>query len=174
MSRFGVLLGFDESLARAQMANLFEAMGSGCAVNRVVQVGRLTAAGRGTSGGIETDHPCSIAGHTLVGDVTLSGRERLRQRLDAGREASDHELVLRAYLRWSDECVLHLEGDFAFVVSNGHDLFAARDALGVKPLYYAGHADRLVVASEAESVARVTRCGLNEQRIESTSGDPCH
>ena len=53
--------------------------------------------------------------------------------------ATDEDYVLEAYRRWDTACAARLEGDFAFVICDDRDLsvFAARDAVGIRPLYYA-------------------------------------
>src|SRR5262245_11250382 len=51
----------------------------------------------------------------------------------------DHaRLVLRAFLHWGEGCASRVIGDFAFVVCDPSRrlVYAARDAIGVKPLYY--------------------------------------
>ena len=57
------------------------------------------------------------SGCTITADVRLDNREELLTALGLGGETriiGDGELILRAYLRWGDECVSHLLGDFAF------------------------------------------------------------
>lgn len=51
---------------------------------------------------------------------------------------SDSEVVLHGYEQWGDSLLPKLRGMFAFVVwdSKAKRLFAARDAFGIKPLYY--------------------------------------
>jgi asparagine synthase (glutamine-hydrolysing) len=51
---------------------------------------------------------------------------------------SDTEVVLRAFGEWGHLCVERLDGIFAFVILNPStgDCFAARDHVGIKPLYY--------------------------------------
>jgi asparagine synthase (glutamine-hydrolysing) len=63
-----------------------------------------------------------------------------RTRAAISRTASDAELVLRAYRVWTDGCVEHLLGDFAFAIWDGdrRRLFCGRDPFGVKLLYFAG------------------------------------
>jgi asparagine synthase (glutamine-hydrolysing) len=53
-------------------------------------------------------------------------------------EATDTELILRAYERWGDACPGELTGDFAFVVADGRaEGFSPRATRsGVKPLHY--------------------------------------
>jgi asparagine synthase (glutamine-hydrolysing) len=69
-------------------------------------------------------------------------------------EQSDTEVVLRAYERWGEHCVDHLRGMFAFAVWDPRvrRLFAARDRLGIKPLYYWWHRRTLTFASELKAI----------------------
>ena len=69
-------------------------------------------------------------------------------------EQSDTEVVLRAYEAWGDSCVAHLRGMFAFAVWDPRvrRLFAARDRLGIKPLYYRWDGRSLTFASELKAI----------------------
>ena len=97
----------------------------------------------------------------IVWDGRLDNRAELIARcrteeLLLGAE-TDPEIVLAAYRLWGRECVMHLLGDFAFVIwdSRTHSLMAARDRLGVKPLYYSVKGTRLLMASEAKGLLAV-------------------
>jgi len=70
---------------------------------------------------------------------------------------SDSEVLLRACVEWGDDVVDHLTGQFAFALWDNRErrLLLARDHLGIKPLYYAEHADVLYFASEAKAIAAV-------------------
>jgi len=52
--------------------------------------------------------------------------------------SGDTEVILKAYHAWGKDCVKHFNGMFAFVIQHRDDgrVFAARDRLGIKPLYY--------------------------------------
>ena len=102
----------------------------------------------------------------LTFDGRVDGREDLRHVLQSKglplRWGTDAELVLRAYQLWDEECPAHVLGDFAFAMWDGgkRRLFCARDALGVRPFYYAVAVDRFLFASELAPLlqdARVSR-----------------
>lgn len=97
----------------------------------------------------------------FVGDVRLYNRVTLSRELDlGGREGdvSEAEIAWRAYLRWGEESPRHLVGDFAFAVwdERKRSLFAARDHLGVRPLYYSVDGRRALIASDVRQLLAVT------------------
>lgn len=71
---------------------------------------------------------------------------------------SDSETVAHLYEDLGIDCVKHLDGMFALVLSDKGKPFAARDTLGIKPLYYARDYRQgdLYFASEIKSLAGVT------------------
>ena len=95
------------------------------------------------------------AGVVLVWDGRLDNRDELLTVLAASPDASDAALVLSAYQRWRQDCARHLNGDFAFAVYDlgVPALLLARDAMGVRPLYYAHGPDgRFAFASEIKAL----------------------
>ncbi|MEP6262412.1 MAG: asparagine synthase B [Gillisia sp.] len=52
------------------------------------------------------------------------------------RTTGDSEVIVHLYEKYGYDFVDKLDGDFAFVVVDGNDFMAARDPIGVKPLYY--------------------------------------
>lgn len=77
------------------------------------------------------------AGVVIAADASLVDRDSLLHTLELSPDATDAQVILRAYLKWGRECAAHLMGDFAFVVGDGRsgELLAARDLMGVRPLY---------------------------------------
>jgi asparagine synthase (glutamine-hydrolysing) len=78
---------------------------------------------------------------------------------------SDTEVVLKAYARWGVECLAKFRGMFAFALwdARRHRLFLARDAMGVKPLYYAQAGSYFLFASEVRTLLGT---GLVQPRID--------
>ena len=68
-------------------------------------------------------------------------RRELEARGHRFASRSDTEVLLRGYAEWGRELVGRLDGIFAFAIwdARARRLFAARDRLGVKPLFYSTH-----------------------------------
>jgi len=69
----------------------------------------------------------------------LALRSELEARGEQFTTRSDTEVILRGYAAWGRDLVQRLDGIFAFAIwdSRERKLFAARDRLGIKPLFYA-------------------------------------
>lgn len=96
---------------------------------------------------------------TLVFNGAIYNYRELQAELRAGgwefRTDCDTEVLLAAYVRHGAACLPRLRGMFAFAVWDTQErtLFAARDPLGIKPLYYARPAPGGVVfASELNAL----------------------
>jgi asparagine synthase (glutamine-hydrolysing) len=96
---------------------------------------------------------------TIVFNGAIYNHRELRTGLEAEgwtfRTHCDTEVLLAAYARHGADCLPRLRGMFAFAVWDAleHTLFAARDPLGIKPLYYARvPATGLVFASELSAL----------------------
>ncbi|MBI2318404.1 MAG: asparagine synthase (glutamine-hydrolyzing) [Betaproteobacteria bacterium] len=70
---------------------------------------------------------------------------------------SDTEALLAGYVRWGGRVLERLDGMFAFAVWDSAErrLFAARDPLGIKPLFYSAVDGGLVFASTLEPFFRL-------------------
>jgi asparagine synthase (glutamine-hydrolysing) len=92
----------------------------------------------------------------IVADARIDDRPTLIEKLDLGQGndnckkiLTDVELILQAYLRWGDDCVEQLLGDFAFIIWDDRQqrLFCARDHFGVKPFYYSQVGNCLLISN---------------------------
>lgn len=82
------------------------------------------------------------SGLCITADAILDNREQLADQLHLSHadldRLSDSELILRAYRRWDEDMVSKLLGDFTFAIwdERKRKLFAARDIMGMRTLYY--------------------------------------
>jgi len=96
----------------------------------------------------------------LVFNGCIYNHRELRTELAAGGypfgSQCDTEVLLAAFARWGADCLPRLRGMFAFAAwdEKEQSLFLARDALGIKPLYYHhdAAAGRLAFASEINAL----------------------
>jgi len=70
---------------------------------------------------------------------------------------TDTEVILKAYARWGEECLEHLNGMFAFAIwdERRQQLFAARDRFGEKPFYFYHDPNRHLFAFTSEIKALI-------------------
>jgi asparagine synthase (glutamine-hydrolysing) len=74
-----------------------------------------------------------------------------------GGSFEEERLLLHLYEHHGSSMVQHLDDAiFAFVISDGSEIFAARDLLGIKTLFYGWRDDTLYFASELKSLVEVT------------------
>src|SRR5436190_7901379 len=83
---------------------------------------------------------------------------------------SDSEVILAAYGKWGADCLEKLGGMFVFVIWDtiNHELFIARDRMGVKPLYYYIDEEHFVFASE---IRPLLQSGLVPAKIDHAAVD---
>lgn len=98
-------------------------------------------------------------GVRITAHARIDGQDNLRRRLrdagqEPGRDTTDAQLILHAYLAWGEACLDHLLGDFTFAIWDEHRqvLFCARDHFGIRPLFYAHAGKRLVVSNTMQAV----------------------
>ena len=97
---------------------------------------------------------------TITADARLDNREVLIGKLglsDQRRTIGDGELILRAYLKWGEDCLDQLLGDFAFAIWDERQqrLFCARDPMGVRQLTYIHVEHRFFIfATEPAAIAK--------------------
>jgi asparagine synthase (glutamine-hydrolysing) len=95
-----------------------------------------------------------LGGTTLVMDGRLDNRHELLSALALPPSASDAACVLQAYGAWGEGFAERLNGDFALAVFDEprRRLLLARDAIGVRPLYYFRSQRLFAFASEIKAL----------------------
>jgi asparagine synthase (glutamine-hydrolysing) len=103
------------------------------------------------------------------------------------RTKSDTEVIAHAYEAWGEECPRRFHGMFAFAIVEmpqgaagpATKIFLARDAMGIKPLYYASAGGAFVFASEVRALlasgrveARVSADALPSYLLFGSVGEP--
>lgn len=122
--------------------------------------------------------PLSAGAHESLGDrwVVANGEiynhKELRERFataegrpaeEVFRTLSDSEIVLHVVARLGTAGVHQMKGMYAFALAGvDGSLVLARDPLGVKPLYWARHDDRILVASELSAFPVEARAEVEE------------
>jgi asparagine synthase (glutamine-hydrolysing) len=98
-------------------------------------------------------------------------RAELEKRGWIFRTQSDTEVLLRAYQEYGDTVPTHLNGQFAFAIWDRVEqrLFAARDRLGEKPLYWTIAAQGCFLA--ASEIKSLLASGLVEPRLDRAAVD---
>jgi asparagine synthase (glutamine-hydrolysing) len=88
----------------------------------------------------------------------IYNHQKLRKELEAKghryKSHTDTETILHLYEEKGQDCVLNLEGMFAFVIWDNKvkRILFARDRIGKKPLYYAIQDGQLIFASEIKAI----------------------
>jgi asparagine synthase (glutamine-hydrolysing) len=81
-------------------------------------------------------------------------REELLRKGHSFATRSDTEVILNAYREFGEDCVNHLNGQWAFAIwdTKEQKMFLSRDRAGVRPLFYTRTADSFVFASEIKAI----------------------
>jgi asparagine synthase (glutamine-hydrolysing) len=94
------------------------------------------------------------AGVMVVMDGRLDDRDQLGSALALSPSVTDAACVLAAYVKWGEDFAEHLKGDFAVGIYDAPAgrLLLARDAIGVRPLYYFVNDHLFAFASEIKAL----------------------
>ena len=99
-------------------------------------------------------------GAALVANGMIYNHDALRDQLTEKygsrfSTGSDSEVILRGYDAHGPEVATRLDGMFAYVISDGSTVCAARDPIGIKPLYMGRSSFGLFFASEIKALLSV-------------------
>jgi len=109
--------------------------------------------------------PMELGPLVLTYNGEIYNFRRVRETLPGPfRSETDSEVVLHAYREHGDDCVHRFRGMFAFAIwdESRRRLFAARDRLGIKPLYYRLLPGALAFASEVEPLLALGRPEIDD------------
>ncbi|MDE3047504.1 MAG: asparagine synthase (glutamine-hydrolyzing), partial [Verrucomicrobiota bacterium] len=105
------------------------------------------------------NQPMSNAQNTvhLVFNGEIYNHAEIRRELSHYSWKTDHsdtEVILHAYEEWGIDCVHKFRGMFAIAIWDvrTRELWLIRDRIGVKPLYYSIHHNRILFASEIKAL----------------------
>lgn len=108
---------------------------------------------------------CADTGRVIASWVRLDNRAELcaQLRLEERRELTDPQIILAAHRAWGRDCAKRLDGDFSFVIYDParHEVFCARDAIGVKPLFYMLTDDAFITATSVAAIKAMRGLALS-------------
>lgn len=120
--------------------------------------------------GQRADQPMRQGKLAIVFNGEIYNYRELRAELSALGYAfstsSDTEVLLQAWKHWGPDCLLRLEGMFAFALWDGEQdkLYLARDRYGEKPLFVHESSDGIAFASEMPPLIRLAGGALKENK----------
>jgi asparagine synthase (glutamine-hydrolysing) len=87
----------------------------------------------------------------------IDNRQELIAALDLPADIDVGHMLVAAYRHWGDDYATHLRGDFVVFLWDGtvRRLIAARDLVGVRPLYYYENAQDLYLASHPAAIIAI-------------------
>ena len=95
--------------------------------------------------------------HVIVANGEIYNCKALRKDLDKSHTfttTSDSEAALHLYDDIGPDVVNKLDGMYAFAIADNKNIFAARDAIGIKPLYYSEEGGKFWLSSELNALAQ--------------------
>lgn len=106
--------------------------------------------------------PFELDGSSVVCNGELYGFEKLKDELiEKGykfKSGSDCEIILPLYFEYGTEMFKMLDAEFAMILFDGRtkEFIAARDPIGIRPLYYGyDRDDKIVFASEPKNLVPI-------------------
>ena len=79
------------------------------------------------------------------------------------KSQSDTEVVVASFVAYGTRCLNLFDGIFSFVIAYQGKIFAARDQLGVKPLFYYQKVDLFIFSSEIKCILMYLQCCIIDE-----------
>ena len=145
--------GFRQTISRGPDESMIVDTGNGLLGFHRLAIMGLTHAGM---------QPFQLGKNWLVCNGEIYGFEKIKERLSATyqfRSDSDCEILLPMYREYGVDMFNMLDAEFALILYDGetNEYIAARDPIGIRPLYY-GHDRRGVVVFGSEAKNLVPIC----------------
>ena len=145
--------GFDKTISRGPDDSRIVDTGEGFLGFHRLAIMGLTPSGM---------QPFKLGKSYVVCNGEIYGFEKLKQELSkkyAFESDSDCEILLPLYKEYGTEMFAMLDAEFACIIYDGEDkeYIAARDPIGIRPLYYGYDKDGAIIfASEAKNLVQLT------------------
>lgn len=141
---------FDRTVSRGPDMTRVEAIGNG-----FLGFHRLAIMGLDERG----MQPFSMGNQKVVCNGEIYGFRALKEELISKgytfRSESDCELLLPLFREYGVGMFRRLDAEYAMILFDGTDLIAARDPIGIRPLYYGYVGGDIIFASEAKNLVGV-------------------
>lgn len=145
--------GFDETISRGPDDSRIIDTGNGLLGFHRLAIMGLTPSGM---------QPFELDGSYVVCNGEIYGFEKLKKELAAEfsfKSDSDCEILLPLYKKYGTDMFGMLDAEFACIIYDGEtkEYIAARDPIGIRPLYYGYDKDGVIIfASEAKNLVGLT------------------
>ena len=96
-------------------------------------------------------------GKAIIGNGEIYNYPKLLSELQSKHQfvtQSDTEAILHLYEDKNVSAIAELDGMFAFAIADDHKFLAARDPIGIKPLYYSKQDGNFWFASELKAITK--------------------
>jgi len=115
--------------------------------------------------------PMVIGNHAIVFNGEIYNHNELRKRVKNHifRTNSDTETFLALFVEYGIRCLNFCDGMFAFIIidKKNNTCYFGRDRVGKKPLYYFHYDNKLLIASELNSIiSSISNLNLNKTALE--------
>ncbi len=168
----GILFTNDESISLSQFRKAFNLMKHrGPDFSRIIQKKNFLIGHHRLSIidlNKRSNQPFQLNNHILIFNGEIYNYKNLiaEHKLNV-KTKSDTEVILLMYLKYGSKCLKYMNGMFSFVIINllNHEVFAARDRLGIKPLYWWKQNNKIIFSSEISSIVKLKNCDLDDFAI---------